>query len=160
MTLMKNWYLLKTKPNQEFIALQNLENQNYDVYCPNGFINNKKVILFPGYLFINLDNKKQNWVPIRSTRGVINLVRFGLNFAKVPNEIIQLIKKNEQISINKLINLDSFKPGDKVRITEGIFKNYTAIFKSFKSSDRVILFIKLLGQQQTFNAEKKSIIGL
>ena len=157
---MKGWYLIKTKANQELIAQQNLQNQNFDTYCPNALINNKKVILFPGYIFINLDNKKQNWLPIKSTKGVICLVRFGLNFAKVPNNIIYVIKKNEQSTLNKIKNLDSFKPGDKVQIKEGIFKNCTAIFKSFKSSDRVILFIKLLGQQQTFNTEKKSIIGL
>ncbi|MDC0198013.1 transcription/translation regulatory transformer protein RfaH [Candidatus Thioglobus sp.] len=157
---MKSWYLLKIKPNQEAIALQNLQNQDYDTYCPNAFINNKKITLFPGYLFINLDNEKQNWLPIRSTKGVLNFVKFGLNFAKVPNNIIQLIKKNEQNSLNKLINLDNFKPGDKVQITEGIFKNCNAIFKSFKSSDRVILLINLLGQEHMLNTEKKSVIGL
>ena len=157
---MKCWYLIKTKANQELIALQNLQNQNFDAYCPNALINNKKVILFPGYLFINLDNKKQNWLPIKSTKGVVSFVRFGLNFAKVPDNIIHVIKKNELSTLEKIKNLDSFKPGEKVQITEGIFKNCTAIFKSFKSSDRVILFVKLLGQHQTFITEKKSIIGL
>ena len=160
MVFMKNWYLLKTKPNQEAIALRNLHNQDYDTYCPNAFINNKKVILFPGYIFINLDNNKQNWLPIRSTKGVLNFVRFGLNFAKVPSNIIQIIKKNEQNTLNKIINLDNFKPGDKVQITEGIFKNCSAIFKSFKSSDRIILFINLLGKQQVISTERKSIIRL
>ena len=160
MVFMKNWYLLKTKPNQEAIALRNLHNQDYDTYCPNAFINNKKVILFPGYIFINLDNNKQNWLPIRSTKGVLNFVRFGLNFAKVPSNIIQIIKKNEQNTLNKIINIDDFKPGDKVQITEGIFKNCSAIFKSFKSSDRIILFINLLGKQQVISTERKSIIRL
>jgi len=157
---MKSWYLIKTKANQELIAQQNLQSQNYVTYCPNALINNKNVILFPGYIFINLDNKKQNWLPIKSTKGVVNFVRFGLNFAKVPDNIIHIIKKNELRTLDRIKNLDSFKSGDKVQITEGIFKNCTAIFDSFKSSDRVILFIKLLGQQQTFNTEKNYIIGL
>ena len=160
MTLMKSWYLIKTKANQELIAQQNLQSQNFITYCPNALINNKNVILFPGYIFINLDNKKQNWLPIKSTKGVVNFVRFGLNFAKVPNNIIHIIKKNELSTLDRIKNLDSFKSGDKVQITEGIFKNCTAIFKSFKSSDRVILLIKLLGQEQIFNTKKKSIIGL
>ena len=46
MTFMKSWYLLKTKPNQEAIALQNLQNQDDDTYCPNAFIINKKVTPF------------------------------------------------------------------------------------------------------------------
>ena len=157
---MKCWYLIKTKASQELIALQNLQNQNFEDYCPNALINKKKVILFPGYLFINIDNKKQNWLPIKSTKGVVSFVRFGLNFAKVPNNIIHVLKKNELSTLDKIKNLDSFKPGEKVQITEGIFKNFMGIFKSYKSSDRVILLIKLLGQEQTFNTEKKSIIGL
>jgi len=28
---MKNWYLIKTKPQQEAIATQNLTNQDFDV---------------------------------------------------------------------------------------------------------------------------------
>lgn len=160
MNSMKSWYLIKTKTSQEIIALENLRRQNYETYCPNGYINKKKVILFPGYLFVNLDNNKQNWLPIKSTKGVLNFVRFGLTFARVPNSLIEVIKKNEQSTINKITEIDNFKPGDKVLITDGVFKNCSAIFKSFKSADRVSLFINLLGQLQTFNIEKKSIIGL
>ena len=65
MTLMKNWYLLKSKPRQENVAVDNLQNQNYRTYCPKVIINNKTVILFPGYIFIQLDKKTQNWSPIK-----------------------------------------------------------------------------------------------
>ena len=157
---MKHWYLIKTKPRQEKIAIANLENQMYQVYCPFALINNKNQFLFPGYLFIHLDNESQDWSPIRSTKGVLNFIKFGLNFAKIPDRVIELIIQNEKNTAFKIKNINNFKKGDKVQITEGIFKNCTAIFQSFKSSDRVILFIKLLGQQQTFNTEKKSIIGL
>jgi transcriptional antiterminator RfaH len=44
--------------------------------------NKKIVVLFPGYLFIQLDEKLENWSPIRSTKGVQNFVKFGLNFAQ------------------------------------------------------------------------------
>jgi len=160
MSYMKQWYLIKTKPRQEKIAIANLENQKYQVYCPFALINNKNQFLFPGYLFIHLDNESQDWSPIRSTKGVLNFIKFGLNFAKIPDRVIELIIQNEKNTAFKIKNINNFKKGDKVQITEGIFKNCTAIFQSFKSSDRVILFIKLLGQQQTFNTEKKSIIGL
>ena len=51
---MKNWYLIKTKPRQEKIAIQNLENQGYKVFCPFAKINNQLVVLFPGYLFYSI----------------------------------------------------------------------------------------------------------
>ena len=157
---MKNWYLIKSKPRQEDIAVNNLENQNYCTYCPKSVINKKEVVLFPGYIFIQLDKKTQDWIPIRSTKGVSNFVRFGLNFAKVPNSVIEFIKSNELNTKDKMINLNNYKLGDNVQITEGVFKNCVAIFKSFKPNDRVMLLINLLGQQQSINTERKSIIGL
>jgi transcriptional antiterminator RfaH len=157
---MQNWYLIKTKQRQENVAINNLENQEYSVYCPTVIINEKQVVLFPGYIFIHLDKNKENWSPIRSTKGVVNLVRFGLNFAQVPDSVIEFIKANQLINKEKLKNLDKFKPGDKVQITEGVFKNCVAIFKSFKSDERVLLLMKLLGQQQTINIKQDSLIGL
>ena len=157
---MRNWYLIKTKPRQENVAIKNLENQEYSTYCPTVKINNKYVVLFPGYIFIHLDKMKENWSPIRSTKGVVNFVRFGLNFAQAPDTVIEFLKANELINKEKFINLNKFKPGEKVQITDGVFKNCVAIFKSFKSEERLILLMNLLGQQQTINIKQESVIGL
>ena len=157
---MRNWYLIKTKPRQENVAIKNLENQEYSTYCPIATINNRNVVLFPGYLFIHLDKKTENWSPILSTKGVVNFVRFGLYFAQVPDNVIEFIKANKLISLEKLKNLDKFKPGDKVQITDGVFKNCVAIFKSFKADDRVMLLMNILGQQQAIYIKKESLIGL
>jgi transcriptional antiterminator RfaH len=157
---MRNWYLIKTKPRQENVAIKNLENQEYSTYCPTVKIKKNNVVLFPGYIFIHLDKKRENWSPIRSTKGVLNFVRFGLNFAQVPDTVIEFLKANELINKEKLINLNKFKSGEKVQIIDGVFKNCVAIFKSSKSEERVILLMNLLGQQQTINIKQESVIGL
>ena len=157
---MKHWYLLKTKPRQEDIAILNLENQNFRVYCPYGFINSKNVALFPGYIFIQLDKDTQNWSPIRSTKGVLYFVRFGLSYAKIPDNIIEFIKTNELNTAEKLKNINKFKPGDKVQITDGVFKNCIAIFKSYKSDERVILSMNILGHQQKLTIKQESFNAL
>lgn len=157
---MKKWYLIKTKARQEQIAISNLCNQNYHVYCPKALINKKNVVLFPGYLFICLDENSQNWSPIKSTRGVSNFVKFGLSYAHIPDSIIDFIKTNEKLTSEKIKNFNTFKPGDRVLVTKGIFKNCNGIFQSLKSDDRVILLMNILGQQQTINIKKKSLIGL
>jgi len=157
---MKHWYLLITKPRHEDVATKNLENQGYHVYCPHAEINKKHVVLFPGYLFIYLDKKSQNWSPIRSTKGVVNLVRFGLHFAKIPKSVIEFIKINELTTTQKIKNKNKFKKGDKVQITDGVFKNCIVIFESFKAKDRVLLLMNLLGQQQTISVSQKSLTRL
>ena len=157
---MKNWYLLKTKPRQEIIAKQNLKNQGYGSFCPIVKINNRLVVLFPGYLFVQLNEKTQNWSPINSTKGVSHFVKFGLNFAKVPTFVIEFIKSHQHITAEKLKDLKKFKPGDKVQICDGVFNNFVAIFKCYESDERVILLMDLLGQEQSLSFKKKSVIAL
>ena len=157
---MKNWYLIKTKPRQEKIAIQNLENQGYEVFCPIAKINNLPVVLFPGYLFAQLNDKTQNWSPINSTKGVSYFVKFGLNFAKVPTSVIEFIKTNQHITTEKLINLNKFKPGDKVQISDGTFNNCIAIFKCYKSDERVILLMNLLGNEQSLSFNEELVTTL
>ncbi len=157
---MKNWYLIKTKPRQEKIAIQNLENQGYEVFCPIVKINNQLVILFPGYLFVQLNDKTQNYSPINSTKGVSHFVKFGLHFAKVPTSVIEFIKTNQHITTEKLINLKKFKPGDNVRISDGVFKDWTAILKCYRPNERVILLMNLFGREQTINIKEESVTDL
>ena len=157
---MKKWYLINTKPRQEITAIINLENQGYNTYCPIVKINKKNVVLFPGYIFIYLDKHNENWSPIRSTKGVINFVRFGLNFAQVPDNVIKYIRVKQANSEEKLKKLSNFKVGDKVQITDGVFKNCIAIFKSYKSEERIILLMKILGQQQTINIKQELLVAL
>ena len=157
---MSNWYLIKTKPRQENIAKQNLENQGYMTFCPIAKINNQPVVLFPGYIFVRLSKTKQNWSPINSTRGVSHFVRFGLDFARVPKNVIEFIKTNQDNTVDKLINLNKFKSGDKVQISDGVFNNCLAIFKSYKSDDRVILLLNLLGQKQSIDINKDFVTAL
>ena len=157
---MKNWYLIKTKPRQEKKAKQNLENQGYVSFYPIAKINDRLVVLFPGYLFVQLNEKTQNWSPINSTKGVSHFVKFGLNFAKVSTGVIEFIIANQHITADKLINLNKFKPGDKVQISDGAFKGLIAIFKCFKSDERVTLLLNLMGQEQSLSLQKKSVIAL
>ena len=157
---MKNWYLIKTKPRQEKKAKQNLENPGYVAFFPIAEINERLVVLFPGYLFVRLNEKTQNFSPINSTKGVSYFVKFGLNFAKVPSSVIEFIKTNQHISADKLKNLDKLKPGDKVQISDGVFKNWVAIFKCYKPDERVILLMNLLGNEQTLSLKKELVIAI
>ena len=157
---MNKWSLFTTKPRQEKKAKKNLENQGYRAFCPMIKINDRLVVLFPGYLFIQLNEKTQNWSPINSTKGVSHFVKFGLNFAKVPNSVIEFIKTNQHITADKLCNLNKFKPGDKVQISDGAFQDYIAIFKCYKSDERVIILMNLLGHEQSLSIKKESVIAL
>jgi len=155
---MKNWYLIQTKPKHEEVASSNLANQNFEIYYPKTQINNKVIALFPRYLFIQLDDKNQNWSPIRSTKGVANFVRFGVKFAKVPNDIIEVIKQQEGDTADKLIDLSRFHKGDSVHIQEGALKGQQAIFSHYDGQMRAIVLLKILHQEQKLTLKESDII--
>lgn len=85
----KHWYLAHSKPGQEEVAKTNLERQGYTVYLPLCNLFRRRMgrrlavigPLFPRYLFIQLESGVDDWRPIRSTKGVAALVRFGTELA-------------------------------------------------------------------------------
>jgi len=157
---MKKWYLIQTKPQQESIATENLSNQGFEVFFPKAIIKNKTVSLFPRYLFIRLDDKNQNWTPVRSTKGVSNFVRFGLSFAKVPDQIISMIRIQQQQTIEKMIDICSHQKGDYLEIQTGAFKGQQAIFQNYSAQDRVVVLLKLIGQQQEIELMEKEVVAI
>jgi len=157
---MKKWYLIQTKPQQESIATENLSNQGFEVFFPKAIIKNKTASLFPRYLFIRLDDKTQNWTPIRSTKGVSNFVRFGLSFAKVPNQIINMIRIQQQQTIEKMIDICSHQKGDYLEIQTGAFKGQQAIFQNYSAQDRIVVLLKIIGQQQEIELMEKEVVAI
>jgi len=148
---MKSWYLIYCKPQQERVARDNLERQGYVIYLPLAPVRRRKkgrtvrIIdpIFPRYLFINLSDQTDDWGPIRSTIGVSSLVRFGQVPAKIPDSLIEGLRAREDSEGIQEIPEKGFKPGDKVRIAEGIMEGFEAIFQCQKSDERVILLLKI-----------------
>lgn len=146
---MKKWYLLYTKPRQEKLALQHLQNQAYEVYLPliqvekirQGVRSLVEEALFPRYLFVKLDEAgSQSWAPIRSTVGVSQLVKFGHRFAEVSQDLVAWVQDHAKVM--KLA--PELKQGDLVTITEGPFRGMEAIFKTYDGEKRAILLLNLL----------------
>jgi len=150
---MKFWYLIhsKPKPKAEKVAQENLERQGYETYLPLIFGRAKrrgKTIksiqpMFPRYLFIHLSDETDDWGPIRSTFGVSSLIRFGMTPAKIPETLINALKKSENTQGIHELPSKNLSAGDKVLIVEGPFEGYEATLFSQKSDDRVIVLLKI-----------------
>lgn len=151
---MRNWYLVTTKPKQDELAEINLAAQGFKVYRPLCRVLKKcrKAIermesLFPRYLFVKLDNLGQDWSPIRSTKGVMHMVRFGNYPAKITDDLVDAIKQQEQAVFNGAAPVQ-YKKGDKLRVESGAFYGLDAIFENYDSDERIIVLMNILGQQQ------------
>ncbi len=159
------WYLIQTKPRLEKVALENLANQGYECYLPmmkvekviNGQIEVQKVPLFPRYLFINLDLdfQSKSWVPIRSSRGVSNLVKFGQTPAKIHDELVKHIYSREHLSDSKIEPL--YQKGQTLKIVDGPFSGFESIYQGMDPEMRVIVLIEFMTKPVIMKVELAQI---
>ena len=152
---MLRWYLIQTKPAGESIAQSHLERQGYEVYCPrlakltrrHGHWKDRIVALFPRYLFLRLDEGRQSLAPACSTVGVTATVRFGHEYATVPEHVIDHLRGREDAATGlHRLNEGSLCAGMPVRVITGPFEGLEGIFERKAGAERVMVLLNLLGQ--------------
>jgi transcriptional antiterminator RfaH len=159
------WRLIYTKPRQEMEAQRQLERQGYTTYLPilcrhtrrHGKRIEVQSPLFPRYLFIHLTPGIDDWGPVRSTRGVSRLVKFGTEAVSVPDELIAEIKSRAEEDGYHYEDRMEFVRGDSVRISEGPFSGYEAIFQASRGEDRVLVLLDVIGQTTKVEVSTDSI---
>ena len=165
---MEAWYLIHSKPRLEAVAREQLQRQGYETYLPLAPVRRRKRgrtfsdvgPMFPRYLFIHLSDKTDDWSPIRSTIGVTNLVRFAQSPARVPDNLIEALKQREDSKGVQVLANTGFEQGEKVRIAEGPFEGYEAIFQAHTSKDRVILLLQIAEKQISLKLDESLIESL
>ena len=148
------WYVVHTKPRQELIACENLDRQEYDTYLPliqNTHRRNGKNItrvesFFPRYLFVRFDKDVDDSSSIRSTRGVVGLVKFNGVPKAIGDDFIISIQANEDENHFQRLEEKTWKPGDTVPISEGPFAGYSCIYKARRGDDRVLVLLSIIGK--------------
>ena len=164
---MKLWYAAMCKPQQDERAELNLAVQGFEVLRPLARLRKRRqgrasiVVesLFPRYLFVHLDDEGENWAPIRSTRGLAGLVRFGGRAAAVPGPIINDIRCRMQGAecCVDLTMQNRRTRGDGVMIVDGPFSGQEGIFHAAKGEDRVILLLNIMQQTQRITLPETAI---
>jgi len=161
----KRWYLVYAKPRQENVAQTNLRRQGYATYLPlvrqarrrRGRKVSTVGPMFPRYLFVQLDHERDNWAPIRSTLGVVSIVRFGQVAAAVPDGLVALLRGREDENGIQVLPPDDYKRGARVRITDGGLMGYEAVFVARSSRDRVIVLLQILGKHTRATVDAAAI---
>ena len=149
------WFLVYTKAREEERAQKNLENQGFETFLP--MIAYEKISqpkssslkpMFPRYLFITINDERDNWHLIKSTRGVSHLPLFDNKFAEVPNAVIEFIKTrvNNHSIVKQKVTRQLFQKGDKLVIKKGTFQGKEATFFSKTGKERVKVLLKLMNE--------------
>lgn len=147
----RTWYLVQSKPRNEARALENLVRQGYETYLPlieverlqRGKLLKNMEPLFPRYLFLHLEEGNDNWGPIRSTMGVAGLVRFGLTYAAVPDDVIEIIRARTQ-EIRETL----FAAGDNVQVVSGPLLGLEGVFEVADGEQRSFVLLEFMQKQQ------------
>jgi transcription antitermination factor NusG len=151
-----HWYVLRVKPHKERLVFGQLQQRGLDVYFPLLKVKPvnpraaKERPYFPGYMFVKVDlvelgRNALSWLP-----GTHGLVTFGDVPATVPPNMIDEIKTRLAIvEANGGLRRRELKKGDKVRITDGLFAGYEAIFDMhLPGEQRVQVLLAFLSQAE------------
>ncbi len=152
-TVPRAWFAVLCKARAETIARTHLERQQFNCLLPMVRQQRRTIRglqqqvepLFPRYLFIEADADGRTLAPVRSTRGVSGLVRFGERAARVPGSVIARLRERMQQDDIVTLSVPTLQPGQSVRVTQGPFAGIQAIFDSPSGAERVRLLMAVLG---------------
>ena len=159
------WYLIYCKPREEKKAKKNLENQGFESFLPlisliqkDGSSSDAE-IMFPRYIFSKFSKEEVNWLTINSTLGVSKVVFFGDHLAEVPEKLIKeiKIKCGREGILKQSREFTAYRKGDKLVVKEGIFKDKSVIFLSYKGKERIRILLEIISQHAVAEISKSSV---
>jgi transcriptional antiterminator RfaH len=155
------WYALRTKPRKEEFVCRQLRTQGFETFYPRLKVNpvnpraSKVRPYFPGYLFVSADIEAVGRSTFQWMPHALGLVNFGDEPASVPENLIHALQKRvEEIAAAGGEVFDGLHSGDVVRITDGPFRGYEAIFDArLPGNERVRVLLELLSNQRKIPIE-------
>lgn len=155
------WYAIQHKPAQGDRALAHLQNQGVSCFYPKVEVERicggkrcrRLEPLFPGYLFVNLDDANPVWSRLRSTRGVLRVVGFGNRPAPIEDDVIDHIRA----SVATVAAHGGIRPGQTIELEEGPFKGLQAVFQAYDGEERAIVLISFMQSRQRIRVPLKSL---
>ena len=139
------WNAICTKPRTEKRVILGLEKLGIQAYCPmetriHQWSDRKKKILIPiipSYVFVRIDEKERHHV--FQVSGVVRYLFWQGKPAIVKNFEIEAMKTALSGKVES-VTVSHYKPGDRVRIPNGPFKDIEAILEK---RDNKYLFLAL-----------------
>jgi transcriptional antiterminator RfaH len=161
----ERWFAVNTQPFAEARAQRNLENQGFRTFMPR----RRKMLrparkltvveapLFPRYLFIAFDPRRDQWRKVNSTFGVSRLVMRGETPHPVPNGVIEaLIAITVDGGIVDLAT--KLQPGSPVRVMAGPFADQLARLEQLDDSGRARILLEILGRQVRTTTDRRNLM--
>ncbi len=156
-----HWYALRSKPRKEETLWRQVCARGFQVFFPRLRVfpvnpRAKKVKpYFPGYMFVHVDLDDVGLSTFQWMPYAVGLVCFDNEPAIVPENLIHALRKRlEEIAAAGGEIFEGLRPGDPVKIRNGPFAGYEAIFDArLPGSERVRVLIQMLSDQRRIPVE-------
>jgi len=148
-----SWVVASSHPHKEQVALENLNRQGFQAYCPQirKRVRHARQLrqvlrpLFPGYIFVRLNPQLEQWRSIDATIGVRKLIRFGERPGTVPNLFIASLYATEEEGAVAIPRArDNYQPGEQVQLRAEPFDGLIAMVLSANDRERIMVLLDLL----------------
>lgn len=160
-----DWHVAYTQPKSEKIAVENLDRQGFETYCPQYKVFKKTPagpvgslqVMFPRYVFFKPRDVRLSISGARSTRGVSFVLSFGTNPALLKHSQFQALKQFEEAqNQTDLATLSPFQPNRKVRLLDKSLNGLEGLIQSV-SAKRVVVLLQLLGRENLVSVDQSQI---
>ncbi len=157
---MLQWYVIYTKPRQEREVRERLKALEIEIYLPMCPLARRRAeraraegrralaprALFPRYLFCHIDLEQVELERLRWTPGVVNLLMFDGQYARVPEPVIAHIRARLASFADERRFV--FEPGQRVRLPEDHpLARMEALFeKPCSDKKRAYVLLEVLGR--------------
>jgi transcription antitermination factor NusG len=162
-----SWFIVNTKPKQEFIAEKNLKLLGIDVYLPIYLKKVKKdkskidviAALFSGYLFSRF-SIPDFYHKVKYTRGVKMVLGNKDYLWTIDQDRVMDIKSREKNGVVILKKrIEHFRKGDRITIDEGSFDGWEGIFfEELPDRERAIIMLTNVKFSSKLIVPKKYLI--
>lgn len=159
----KSWYLIRTKPQSEYIAASALRREQFELFFPRVTTpepqsSREDMPLFPGYLFLRHDLESEDSPEITRLPGVLGWVRFDGVVPSIPDEIISYLSRRVD-EINSTGGLwTRFKPGELVRVVTGKLDTLAQVLEEPNSpQDRIRVLLEFMGRTVSAEVDLSSL---
>jgi len=164
-----SWAVVRTKPNQERLAMVNLGMRDLQVYCPRILLDRwhtraprGPAALFPGYIFVRLTSD----LPINRLRycaGVLYPLVFDNVLAQVECGFIDDLRGLERgrgFITHKELD-PGLNPGCRVRVIGGSLNEIEGVFHGFVNGrDRAKIFVEFLRRRTIMEVETVRLVRI
>jgi transcription antitermination factor NusG len=161
----RRWYAAATLPNKEQMAVEHLERQGFQTFCPLEQVERRharKVWLttapvFRGYLFVGMDPALARWRSINGTWGVRALITNTNGPVPLRVGVVETLLASTDAS-GVVGYVDALRPGTLVRLRAGPLADELGIIERLDGRGRVQLLMSFLGGHRRAVVDRSQLL--